>query len=65
MLSGWRASERMFSTPASRLSVPKERHSDMMCLIVRRVPQLAYIYLFEHILRARKWVFLLNQVLVG
>ena len=33
----------MFDTPASRLSVSNERHSDAMGLIERGVPQLAHI----------------------
>jgi hypothetical protein len=42
MLSGWRASDRMFEMRASRLSVSYERHSVMMCLIERGVLQLAH-----------------------
>lgn len=35
MLSG--TSDRMFDTPASRLSVTNEKHSDTTCLIERWV----------------------------
>lgn len=39
--SGCRVSERMLDIPVTQFSVLNVRHSDMICLIVRGMPQLA------------------------